>query len=118
MGDCIETVIEGMEKELVGLREISRLFPGCTARHYDNITIWVVDMPVEECDQVRMVNKADLRDLPGREVRGYVLLFKNMAQGVNIAPRNHHFDLKMFIHQMRDRPKAMEEVVALFREHG
>lgn len=115
MGDCIETVAAEYESKAAFLRTIAAKYPGCSARHYGQVSIWVVDMPFDECDSIHIENNTPLNDRSGK-VRGYVLLFKNVGDGVNIAPSGHCIDLVMFSHYIKDRPKAMEEVIKLFKE--
>lgn len=117
MGDCIETVIEETEKHLTALKEVARVFPRCEARRYDRITVWVVDMPHEECDGFHTWSRNSPDSPPGR-VQGYAIIFRNMGQGVNIAPKEHYIPLGMLAHYIRGKETAMKEIVQVFKEHG
>lgn len=114
MADSIEDVIGEMEQRLAALREVAEKYPGCSAHHHEDISVWVVDMPHEACTNLHVRN----RDNPYKAYDGFAILFKNVGPGVNIAPRNHYLELSLFQHYMQKRPKAMEEVAGIFKEHA
>lgn len=114
MGDCIETVIEMMEQRVAALKVVAEKYPGCHERHYGRISVWVVDMPHEECTNVHLENHSR----PHRGNDGYAILFKNVAHGVNIAPEGHYLPLELFRSYMEKKPEALSEVTAIFKEKG
>lgn len=117
MSDCIETVIAEYETRIAAMKVVAEQYPGCTAQHYEDITLWIVDMPHEECDSIHTWSKNNAGDLRGK-MSGYAVIFKNIGLGVNIAPVGHYLQLSMFAHHLQGSSTAIKEIAKIFKEHA
>lgn len=121
MPDMIETTIAEMEKQLAALKEVASRHPGCYCRtHGDYISVWVVDIPHEECDRFHIQNHSVERTASGHvhwnNNDGFVIIYKNIGPGVNIAPQRHRIALSLFQMYMQEAPKTMQTLAKLFEE--
>lgn len=98
MGDCIETIVEEYTNAAKELGIIAEKWPEAASRSYRTgdtkyVRLWLVDMDPNECDSF-MLTRPDREHRPGvtfelREVG--VVMFKNVSQGINIAPKEGHY---------------------------
>lgn len=119
MSDTIGSYIKRLRQEADALEHVAEKYGyDITSRDYQRgrivISVWLVDMPLMECDNIHTFhpNREDWRE-------GIAIIFKNVAQGVNIAPKNKHcINLSTLMRETTKDVESMKQLASVFERYG